>query len=137
MHRDISRQHPDSIDEIADAFSRPVIRGTSNDERVMRYPELVQVDRFGVVPIQAVAFVNGDRTGLRHTQERRLHLQKIAADRVGDTDNSVDTRIQIAHPRHRIKEPDSAHNPSIANNLNWQSFAGAQAVADGSVIERV
>ena len=67
----------------------------------------------------------------------RPHLEEISSYRVGHADDAVDTRVQVAHPGHRIQKADGADNAAVANDFDRQALAGAQAVADRLVVEGV
>ena len=81
--------------------------------------------------------MNRDGPLRRHAQERRFHFEEMAPDRVANADQPIDTRVQVAHPRHGVEETDGADDAAITHDLHGQSLARTQAVADGLVIERV
>ena len=133
----VGRQFFERFDQVLDSFARTVGGRARDRERALGDAGASKVDRRLVVPREVVTLVDRDRSLRGHPQERRLHVEEVAPDRVAHADNAIDTGVQVARPRHRVEEAHVADDPAVRDDLDRQPARRAQSVRQRAAVERV
>ena len=124
-------------DQVFDTFARPVGGRAGNCKCIGGNADLVQIRGGLRIPFKLVALVYRDWPSGWHAQKGWLHFKKPAANSISDTDNSVDSWIQVALPRHRVEKTQVANTAAVGNDLDRQAFCRMQAVCQCAAVERV